>query len=157
MPDREGEIPARPAPIPPAVNEAVQTARARIAGSPTGAISVDKLLHQYGKTHMQLVFSEEQLGAARQMVMSLEVQLKTTLKKVVLQDEYIKKLETLANDAIEGNSIDTHDVTELRKKLKPGLTPIRDIEFPEVRPADEGEAGEAAPERPESGANSQTS
>lgn len=68
-------------------------------------ISVDRLLHQYGKTHLQLVFSEEQLNAARQQVASMEVQLKAALTRLAEQgkalEAYIEKFGTVASIATE--------------------------------------------------------
>lgn len=119
------EKPAAPVPVRPAATA--------IAAQP--GISVDRLLHQYGKTHLQLIFSEEQLTAARQQVASMEAQLKAALKKLAEQDDYIKKLERICEAALGDQAADT--LLEARNETKgrgvegtEGLTKVSEIKLP---------------------------
>jgi len=99
-------------------------------GSPGSVIPIEKLLQQYGKTHLQLVNAEENLGQARAIAASLEAQLKAALKKAVEQDEKIKRYAALHGELPEESQ------TEIPAagKVEPGLTLVKDIKLPAQRP-----------------------
>jgi hypothetical protein len=107
-------------------------------GNPPGAIPIEKLLQQYGKTHLQLVNAEEQIGQFRQIASSLEAQLKAALRKLAEQGEYVKKIEAFlesnrlpgGEDALSAFKKSQEPATN--DKPKEGLTPVSEIPLPKT-------------------------
>jgi hypothetical protein len=116
-----------------------------------GTVAIDKLFHQYGKTHLQLVVAEEQLQAARQQAASMEAQLKAAIARLAEQGKYVEALEAAAKNYfyLTGGKAGEWDgvVADLKGQDKPkptadraeqapgkseGLTPISEISLPKT-------------------------
>jgi hypothetical protein len=111
-----------------------------------GTVAIDKLFHQYGKTHLQLVVAEEQLQAARQQAASMEAQLKAAIARLAEQGKYVEKLEAglvkecgehiayevIADAKGQDKPKPTADRAEQAPGKSEGLTPISEISLPKT-------------------------